>query len=444
MSAVSCLRLLLALVLVAGAGSAALLQPATTVSTGDEAVLGAIFPRLSPSGRQIVVSYQGSLWKLPAAGGPLTQLTEGEGFDIEPAWSPDESRIAFLNTPGFGRGILRLIRSEDGSLLTLPHQVHARGKLYFHPDGTRILGSFQTSDEGFEIGWFQLESGQLQGLAPVSEWRQAYALSHGGHWIAFATSQDIPGQQGGNQGPEMDLWRLPAQGGTPEQLLRFPARIYDLEWSAQDRSLYVVTDLGGSHYDLWEIPVEVPGPPRKLTYGQADEDAPSVSGDGRFLLYTDNRAGPTALILREAEQGGEQWLSVSGLHFRRPSGRLKIRVLDRESGEPLDARLAVQQAQGKFYAPRGALDRLLRRSCIFTLPRRPAWNFPPVPTSSKRPGDRNTGSPATPSKSTPARKPSSPWSWSAGSTCGNKAGIQEKATSTPTTGTATGTTPRKP
>ena len=29
----------------------------------------------------------------------------------------------------------------------------------------------------------------------------------------------------------------------------------------------------------------------KLTFGQADEERPSVSRDGRWLLYTDNREG---------------------------------------------------------------------------------------------------------------------------------------------------------
>ena len=68
--------------------------------------LGALHPRISPDGTAIAFSYQGAIWTVPAAGGTMTRLTEGEGFDTEPAWSPDGKRLAFV------RGSeLRLIRA---------------------------------------------------------------------------------------------------------------------------------------------------------------------------------------------------------------------------------------------------------------------------------------------------------------------------------------------
>src|SRR5437667_11802576 len=61
--------------------------------------LSAIHPRISPDGQKIAVSYQGAIWVVPAAGGVMTRLTHDEGFDHEPAWSPDGTRIAFVRGP---------------------------------------------------------------------------------------------------------------------------------------------------------------------------------------------------------------------------------------------------------------------------------------------------------------------------------------------------------
>ena len=58
--------------------------------------IGAIHPRLSPDGNTLAFSYQGEIWTAPRTGGTMTLLTPSEGFDTEPAWSPDGKRIAFV------------------------------------------------------------------------------------------------------------------------------------------------------------------------------------------------------------------------------------------------------------------------------------------------------------------------------------------------------------
>src|SRR5262245_3364614 len=101
--------------------AAGILSRSTTQPVGEATAepalraVGALQPRLAPTGDRVTFSYQGSVWVMPAAGGVMKRLTAGDGLDIEPAWSPDGKRIAYINSRGFFSGTLRLIDAADGS-----------------------------------------------------------------------------------------------------------------------------------------------------------------------------------------------------------------------------------------------------------------------------------------------------------------------------------------
>src|SRR5262245_14151509 len=77
---------------------------AQEVESATARAFGGIHPALSPDGKVIALSYQGAICRMPGEGGPLTRLTRGEGWDVEPAWAPDGNRIVFINAPGFFTG----------------------------------------------------------------------------------------------------------------------------------------------------------------------------------------------------------------------------------------------------------------------------------------------------------------------------------------------------
>jgi hypothetical protein len=325
--------------------------------------IGALHPQLAPAGDRVVFSYQGAIWVMPVAGGVMKCLTRGAGFDIEPTWSPDGKQIAYINSRNFTSGALRLVNVEDGAGVGLPKDAQVGGKLAFHPDGGRVLGSFQSSNlpNGEALAWLDLASGKISPVTDPPQAARRAALSADGRWIAFAVHRDVSGQQWGNDGPQADLWKVSADGGKPEKLVQFPARIFDLCWSADGMNLIVTTDLGGAHNDLWQVPIADPmRAAKQLTFGQADEDRPSVSRDGRWLLYTDNREGCTALVRRDLRTGGEQTLPVAGLDFRRPTGTIKVRTSDKATGQGCVARVAIVDKGGKFHAPPGAIYRIDR------------------------------------------------------------------------------------
>src|SRR5260370_91711 len=81
---------------------------------------GVIHPRIAQAGRQIAFSYQGAIWRGARDGGAMSRLSDGSGFDIEPVWSPDATRIAYVNSPRMSGGALRVVRSETGEAMAIP------------------------------------------------------------------------------------------------------------------------------------------------------------------------------------------------------------------------------------------------------------------------------------------------------------------------------------
>ncbi len=328
--------------------------------------IGALQPRISPAGDSVAVSYQGAIWRLPPEDGAMKRLTDGEGFDIEPAWSPDGTRIAYINSRTFFGGDLPVMDAASGTTEKLPVSVTAQGKLHFDPNGGRLLGNFQAQGKPEALAWFDLKTGDLKPVLDPPRTARRLSLSNDGNSIAFVTTLDVPGEQSGNDGPQNEIWRVAAAGGEPERVVRFPARVHDTCWSSDDQSLIITTDVGGAHYDLWMIPLADPErAARRITFGVADEDRPSVSRDGRWLLYTDNRDGCTSLIVRDLANSDERTLAATALDFGKAGGTLRLKVVEKGTGRPLVARVTLQEKPGKFHAPVGTLYRIERSNGHF-------------------------------------------------------------------------------
>ena len=249
--------------------------------------------------------------------------------------------------------------AESAAHVKLPGKIIGEGKLFFHPDGKRLLGNFRVNaaePRSRQLAWLDLASGGFQQVFDPPRLTRVYCLSDDGEQITFASHQDIPGEQSGVNGPQADLFLMPASGGQPKKLTRFPSRIFDMSWSRSQ--LYFSTDVGGAHNNLWTLPVSQPDQARKITSGHADEDRASLNTDGRWLAYTDNRENATALAVRDLSTGEERLLSVSHLDFGEATGTLQLSVVEKQTGRPLTARLSIQQEGRKYLAPPGSLYRV--------------------------------------------------------------------------------------
>jgi TolB protein len=345
-----------------------------------KAHIGALFPRISPDGERIVCSYQGAIWRVSRTGGVMSRLTSDSGFDIEPVWSLDGKQIAYVNSPNFGPGELRLVDSENGQPNPLPKRVEVQGtnifqKLEFLSE-TRVLGVLRVDGQSLGLGWFDIKTGETKSLFNPPRWGR-YALSSDRQRLAYSSTLDSPTQQMGNDGRQNDLWQIPVDGGQPQLITRFPSRVHDLCWSADDQGLFVVSELGGAHNDLWYVPLANPEQgQRRITAGQADEDRPSVSKNGRWLAFSDNQRSTTSIIVRDLQTETDQAVVIEGLEYRQPTGKLTLSILDRTTRKPMTARVSVLAVDGKLSAPAGALYRILGDVPHFYHSEDSSWNLP--------------------------------------------------------------------
>ncbi len=293
------------------------------------------YPTLSPDGSQVAyeadsTARKGSTIKVQTSGNaparPLTDTPDGAS-DRFPNWSPDGREIAFarfaadgacevLIASATGGAVRHLTRCDGTELLSFDWTPDGRGLLF-----GSLAGRF--AHRGIRI--LDIASGQWRALAyTVAEDSFDYAprYSPDGRWIVFVRNPQIG-----------DLWRLPAQGGVPEQLTDDSAEIRGWAWRGDSRHIVfgrredsearlyeldtqtrMLRDVGiddaqspavsrhndmlafvhrKAQFGLFRVPLEQghPGTPERLFASNGRDGQPMLAPDGRQLVFTSDRSG---------------------------------------------------------------------------------------------------------------------------------------------------------
>lgn len=256
---------------------------------------------LSPDGRTLAytssVTGVPQLWTVDAAGGWPVQLTYGAAVTFF-RWLPDGSGILYGADREGDERMAWWIVSPDGrrerQLLDYDNSFRAFGD--FSEDGTRFVYSSTTRNgRDFDIHVGDTVTGETR-------------LVHEGHFGFFASawqpggSLAIVSETRGEDGNDLHL--LDLDSGEMETLFAPEvSAAYDaIAWTPDGTGFYLVTDDGREfralgHYDLAAREL------RLIETPERDVDGLALSGDGRFLVWTENAGGYSVLRARDLRAG---------------------------------------------------------------------------------------------------------------------------------------------
>ncbi len=222
---------------------------------------------VSPDGETVVFDLLGDLYLLPFAGGAAERITSGMEFDSQPRFSPDGRKVLFVSDAQGGENLhaLDLDERDDEGAYEISELTEGKNNSYSSPEWTPD-GEYVVATKSF-------------------------------------------GRRG-------KLWMWHIDGGTGIQLIDEPANVKTIgaAFGPDDRYVWFARRSGDWQYNAIFPQYQIyyydretgEQVTRTSRYGSAVR--PTISPDGRYMVYATRFETETGLRLRELETGDERWL----------------------------------------------------------------------------------------------------------------------------------------
>ena len=230
-------------------------------------------------------------------------VTRNKSLNVGPSWGPDGRTLAWASWASLYPDVY--LTSLDGRPATRP----ANGTESIHnqnpaiaPDGSRIAFS---SSRGGRPGYYDIwvvnrDGGDLKNLTPNSanSSEGAPTWSPGGNQIAFTSDRT-----GTNQ-----IWVMNADG-TGNRRMTFEGQADRPTWAAKNFIAYTLRQPAG--HDIAVLSLTEPAP-RIITGGSGSNKQPTVSPNGRHIIFVTTRWGKEHLASIDLDGGKIRQLTTAG------------------------------------------------------------------------------------------------------------------------------------
>ncbi|WP_054559205.1 amidohydrolase family protein [Croceitalea dokdonensis] len=216
---------------------------------------------VSPDGQTIVFDLMGDLYTLPLTGGKATALTSGMAYEVHPRFSPDGKSLVYISDKSGSDNIWTMNLGTMEEKQITEDKKHNFFSAAWTPDGNYIVGVKGRRSIKPHIYHKDGGSGSQLVIEPKNIKLIDPAFSADGKLLYFS-------QRNG-------AWNYNAQ------LPQYQIATYDME----DADLATITSKYGSAF------------------------TPTLSPDGKWLVYGTRYEAETGLVLRNLITGDEAWLA---------------------------------------------------------------------------------------------------------------------------------------